>query len=563
MSTRTFNFNIGVLGHVDSGKTSLSKILSTTASTACFDKNPQSKERGITLDLGFSSVVVDIPGHLADLTSKYEQLQFTFVDCPGHASLIRTIIGGAQIIDLMILVVDITKGIQTQTAECLVVGEIACEKMVVVLNKTDLLPAAKKAATIEKMTKRLLKTLESTKFAKSPIIAVSANPGGSESGDNPPKAEGIVELLDTLKMYTYIPDRNIDGPFIFSADHCFSIRGQGTVMTGTVISGKVSVNETIEIPSLKVTKNVKSIQMFHLPVDKVVQGDRAGICVTQFDPKLLERGLVCTPGSLPTLYAGIISVRKIPYYKGTISTNAKFHITMGHETFMAHVTFFGIEASPEHGSKSLDFSKEYTYQEELLENQAQNANLCQYALLEFEKPVTCLPSCLVIGSKLDCDINANVCRIAFHGKLLQPYTDAKYKETRLSELKIFKVKSKEGRIERVTDAYTLIGKDMFKKETNIQAFTNLKVSLSSGEKGVIEGSFGQSGKIKIRIPNGLSEDIQKRYSATKKKGKAADDAAAATTTASPAAAATDKDPVKIILSFKRFIFDPKKKMIQS
>jgi len=79
----TINFNIGLLGHVDSGKTTLAKALSSISSTAAFDKNPQSVERGITLDLGFSGLLVD------------EQLQFTFVDCPGHASLIRTIIGGA------------------------------------------------------------------------------------------------------------------------------------------------------------------------------------------------------------------------------------------------------------------------------------------------------------------------------------------------------------------------------------------------------------------------------------------------------------------------------------
>jgi selenocysteine-specific elongation factor len=92
MGTDVLNFNIGILGHVDSGKTSLAKALSTVASTACFDKNPQSKERGITLDLGFSSFQVDIPDHLKG--NGYTKLQFTLVDCPGHASLIRTIIGG-------------------------------------------------------------------------------------------------------------------------------------------------------------------------------------------------------------------------------------------------------------------------------------------------------------------------------------------------------------------------------------------------------------------------------------------------------------------------------------
>lgn len=146
---RVLNFNIGVLGHIDSGKTSLAKALSSTASTASFDKNPQSKERGITLDLGFSSFQVPIPEHLKQ--HGYDILQFTLVDCPGHASLIRTIIGGAQIIDMMMLVVDVTKGMQTQTAECLVIGEILCEKMVVVLNKVDLLKEEKRDVLMEKV----------------------------------------------------------------------------------------------------------------------------------------------------------------------------------------------------------------------------------------------------------------------------------------------------------------------------------------------------------------------------------------------------------------------------
>lgn len=127
------NINIGVLGHVDSGKTSLCRAMSTVGSTAAFDKHPQSKERGITLDLGFSSFMMDVPSHLTH--SGYDSVQVTLVDCPGHASLIRTIIGGAQIIDLMILVIDVTKGVQTQTAECLVIGEITNEHMVIVLNK--------------------------------------------------------------------------------------------------------------------------------------------------------------------------------------------------------------------------------------------------------------------------------------------------------------------------------------------------------------------------------------------------------------------------------------------
>jgi selenocysteine-specific elongation factor len=93
MVSSVLNLNVGILGHVDSGKTSLAKALSTTASTASFDKNPVSQERGITIDLGFSSLLVDMPQHLKNICSE-EKLQLTLVDCPGHASLIRTIIGG-------------------------------------------------------------------------------------------------------------------------------------------------------------------------------------------------------------------------------------------------------------------------------------------------------------------------------------------------------------------------------------------------------------------------------------------------------------------------------------
>ena len=164
---KVLNFNIGVLGHIDSGKTSLAKALSTIASTASFDKNPQSKERGITLDLGFSSFQVPIPEHLKH--HPYDMLQFTLVDCPGHASLIRTIIGGAQIIDMMMLVVDVTKGVQTQTAECLVIGEILCEKMIVVLNKIDLLKQEKKQALIDKV-REMVSNMNSTADQDSHIL---------------------------------------------------------------------------------------------------------------------------------------------------------------------------------------------------------------------------------------------------------------------------------------------------------------------------------------------------------------------------------------------------------
>uniref|UniRef100_A0A8C1D2B2 Eukaryotic elongation factor, selenocysteine-tRNA-specific n=1 Tax=Cyprinus carpio carpio TaxID=630221 RepID=A0A8C1D2B2_CYPCA len=197
----TLNFNVGVLGHVDSGKTSFARALNSTASTA----------------------------HLRESCGdrQYDSLQFTLVDCTGHASLIRTIIGSAQIIDLRMLVVDVVKGMQTQTAECLLIGQLTCSHTIVILNKTDLLPSC-------------------------PIIAVAAKPGGPEFPETD-EPQGIPGLIDLLKAQAFFPHRDPSGSLLMAVDHCFSIRGQGTVITGTILQGSLSVNDTVEIPALKVT----------------------------------------------------------------------------------------------------------------------------------------------------------------------------------------------------------------------------------------------------------------------------------------------------------------------
>nr|XP_047929272.1 selenocysteine-specific elongation factor isoform X1 [Anser cygnoides] len=525
---------------------------------------------------------------------------------------------GAQIIDLMMLVIDVTKGMQTQSAECLVIGQIACQKMVVVLNKIDLLPEGKRQSAIEKMTKKMQKTLENTKFCGCPIVAVAAKPGGPEA----PESEnplGVSELIEVLKSQAYLPSRDPSGNFLMAVDHCFSIKGQGTVMTGTILSGSVSLGDNVEIPALKVTKKVKSMQMFHTPVTYAMQGDRVGICVTQFDPKLLERGLICTPESLHTVHAAIISLKKIQYFRGALQTKAKFHITVGHETVMGRVMFFSpapADFSEEIQENVFDFEKDYLYQEEYLskdsksseenkENDQSEVQLPrqQWALLEFEKPVTCPKLCLVIGSKLDTDIHANTCRLAFHGVLLQGMEDKNYVETFLPKLKVYKLKHKEGQVERVMDDYSVIGRSLFKKETNIQIFVGLKIKLSTGEDGIIDGGFGQSGKFKIRIPgintmkgknngrmpftlaflhigwrklffmrqekpesvifldDGLKPETKMLLTAaSKKKSKAGKGDANKEDESSKNDSA---QPVTITLLFKRYVFDTQKKMIQS
>lgn len=216
------------------------------------------------------------------------------------------------------------------------------------------------------------------------------------------------------------------------------------------------------------------------------------------------------PGYVPAISLAIVSVQKIKYFKGNVNTKAKFHISIGHETVMAKLSFFGLlqDFSNTSEDNAFDFNKEYKFQNELLPDptnddegvRAHEMPVKQFAMLEFEKPTLVVPKCLVIGSKLDSDIHAKTCRLAFWGHLLESVEDKNYSTTVLPKLKIYKEKCKCGVVDRACNQYQVIGKSMFKKETNIQLFVGLQVELSTGETGVIESSFGQSGKVKIHIP---------------------------------------------------------------
>lgn len=146
-------------------------------------------------------------------------------------------------------------------------------------------------------------------------------------GDQTTQPERMQDLIVTLLQSLTKPERTSNGIFRFSIDHCFPVKGQGTVLTGTVLSGHVSVDDMIELPMLlffflsfgahmsrlQQTRKVKSMQMFRKPVKLASQGDRLGICVTQFDSKLLERGIACTPGSMQTAHGiSIVPCNSLP-----------------------------------------------------------------------------------------------------------------------------------------------------------------------------------------------------------------------------------------------------------
>ncbi|CDW76735.1 selenocysteine-specific elongation factor [Stylonychia lemnae] len=550
---KTLNINVGVLGHIDSGKTSLCKALSTIASTAGFDKNPQSKERGITVDLGFSAFIIRIPEWFMqkhqDNIKSYEFIQFTLVDCPGHASLMKTIIGGASIIDMMMLVIDAQKLIQTQTAECIVLGEILMDKLIVALNKVDMFEESKRNEMIETQCKKLQNRFGFTRFGSHvPIIPCAAAPRAGiqaqlseeeKKTDNIGQAIGITDLINSFLNNLEIPDRVVKNqPFLFSIDHCFQIKGQGTVLTGTVLSGSVKQGDTIELPALKQEKKIKSMQMFRKPVTSAKQGDRLGICVAQLDSSLIERGIATTPKSLLSTDLIVALVKKIPYFTEEVKNKAKFHITIGHQTVIGQSIFFTAKDPSEMDNFEIQFSKaalmnnksvvsldtsiEYQFvndikaqklqqQKKPQEEEKKGAQSSQsqvpiyYSVIKLEKEIFIQPQSLLIASKLDKDISAKQCRLAFYGQVISLGQN----QEALYNIRIAKEKVKVGKIDRIMTPSQVLVKDIFKKETAPEVFMNKTVTLMALDiEGVITGTFGKSGKQKVDLKQQLTAEQQ-------------------------------------------------------
>lgn len=518
------NLNIGILGHVDSGKTSLAKSLSEISSTAAFDKNPQSQQRGITLDLGFSALTIsdNIPKHLNyNDQQTYEKIQFTLIDCPGHASLIRTVIGGAQIMDLILLVIDIVKGIQTQTVECLAIGELTCKNVIIVLNKIDLLDKLKKDSVITKFKKKIWTVLAETNFCNSPIVAISVI-----------NNENLLELKNVLVQHSFIPARNLNASLLIAIDHCFSMKGQGTICTGTILQGKLNVGDEIEIPKIKNLRKIKSIHSFRKSINLAKAGDRIGLCITQFDPNLLERGMIAKANYLKEINMAIFKINLVKYFKGSISSKSKFHMSIGYETVIGKITLFAIPKSTI-VNNAFNFANEYEYLDSI--------DMCEkskvvYILVEFEKSVIIAPNALVLGTKLDLDINVNQCRIAFWGHL-EIISDTKnYRNDVLSQLKVYKRKTKIGTVQRVINANELICDNLFKKNSIRELFIGMKINLSTNEIGVIESTFGSTTKVRIKFFDVLSTDTMEKLK-------------------------TPRD-INVIFNFKKYIFDKNNKILQ-
>ena len=292
--------NIGTIGHVDHGKTTLTAAITKWLSLQgkaefeaydSIDKAPEEKERGITINT-------------AHVEYETEKRHYAHVDCPGHADYIKNMITGAAQMDGAILVIAATDGPMAQTREhILLARQVGVPAMVVFLNKCDQVDDEELLELVEMEVRELLTTY-SFPGDDIPIIKGSAlNALISESTDpNAPEYACIKELMDAVDDYIPTPDRKADMPFLMPVEDVFTISGRGTVATGRVERGQLKLSEEVEIVGLSDEKKktvVTGIEMFHKLLDYAEAGDNIGALLRGIDRQGVERGQVLSkPGSI-------------------------------------------------------------------------------------------------------------------------------------------------------------------------------------------------------------------------------------------------------------------------
>lgn len=285
--------NIGTIGHVDHGKTTLTsaitmvlakKGLAKAKAYGDIDSAPEERQRGVTINISHQEY-------------ETEKRHYAHIDAPGHADYIKNMITGAAQMDGAILVVSAPDGPMPQTREHVILArQVNVPAIVVALNKTDMMDDPELLELVKDDIRSLLKKYQYPEDA--PIIEVSA----LKATEGDAKAEEqILALMDAVDTYIPDPVRDTDKPFLMPVEDVFSIQGRGTVVTGRVERGELKVNEEIEIIGLKDTKKtvVTGIEMFRKSLDNAVAGDNAGLLLRGIDKNDVERGQVLAkPGSV-------------------------------------------------------------------------------------------------------------------------------------------------------------------------------------------------------------------------------------------------------------------------
>ena len=286
--------NIGTIGHVDHGKTTLTAAISAhlagkngneKVDFANIDKAPEERERGITINT-------------AHIEYSTEKRHYAHVDCPGHADYVKNMITGAAQMDGAILVIAATDGPMAQTREhILLARQVGVPRMVVFMNKCDMVDDPELLDLVEMEIRELL-TEYGYDGDNTPIIRGSALK--ALEGD-PAWTAKIDELMDAVDTWIPTPERDNDKPFLMSIEDVFTITGRGTVVTGRVERGMLKLNDEVEIVGLKPTKKtvVTGIEMFRKQLDFAEAGDNAGVLLRGISREDVERGQVLAkPGSV-------------------------------------------------------------------------------------------------------------------------------------------------------------------------------------------------------------------------------------------------------------------------
>ena len=292
--------NIGTIGHVDHGKTTLTAAITKTLAMKGFaqfedysmiDKAPEERERGITINT-------------AHVEYETEKRHYAHVDCPGHADYIKNMITGAAQMDGAILVIAATDGPMAQTKEHLLLArQVGVPYIVVFMNKCDMVDDAELLELVEMEIRDLLNEYEFP-GDDTPIIVGSALKALEYSGDdvNAPELKPIWDLMDAVDNYIPTPDRKSDQPFLMPVEDVMTITGRGTVATGRVERGVLKLNDEVEIVGLTDEKKktvVTGIEMFRKTLDYAEAGDNIGALLRGIQRTEIERGQVLSkPGSI-------------------------------------------------------------------------------------------------------------------------------------------------------------------------------------------------------------------------------------------------------------------------
>ena len=287
--------NVGTIGHVDHGKTTLTaaitavlaeKGLAKRREYADIDNAPEERERGITIATSHQEY-------------ESETRHYAHVDCPGHADYVKNMITGAAQMDGAILVVSATDGVMPQTSEhILLAKQVGVPEIVVFINKVDMVDDPDYVDLVEEEVRDLLKKYDfpgdEVPVIKGSALKALENPTGED-------AAPILELIKALDDYIPQPERDTEKPFLMPIEDVFSIEGRGTVVTGRIERGIVKLNEEIEIVGIRDTQKtvVTGIEMFNKNLDEGRAGDNAGILLRGLKKEDVERGQVlCAPGTL-------------------------------------------------------------------------------------------------------------------------------------------------------------------------------------------------------------------------------------------------------------------------